>query len=163
MEKPAGLRPLFQAKGMFTIEEARDEPSPAPAQFRFALDYQDDRAEGHWPMPRRSDRDFKPRSGTKLALGRSNEWIPRRIGREVGQNGPNPRCGCPNVRGGFNQSHGVSTPLCLGFLYDFSTLLKVAWIRDMIARNRCLNRLIVLVLMTFGSALVGVPLLVLFP
>src|SRR4030095_7371292 len=126
MEKPAGLRPLFQAKGMFAIEESRHEHSTAPAQFRFALDYQDDRAEGHWPMPRRSDRDFKPRSGTKLALGCSDEWIPRRIGREVGQNGPNPRRGCPNVRGGFNQSHGLCTELSLGFPHDLSTLRRVA-------------------------------------
>ena len=94
-------------------------------QSRLALDYQDDRAEGHWPMPRRSDRDFKPRSGAQLALGCGDEWIPRRIGREVPQNGPNPRRGCPNVRGGFDQSHGVRTKLCLGFPYDLSALQRV--------------------------------------
>jgi hypothetical protein len=84
---------------MLSVEKPREEKPTEPTQFLLWHGDEDDRAEGHRPAPRWSDCDPEPRSGTSLTLGRDDERVPGRIGRKVGQNGPDPRRGCMDVDG----------------------------------------------------------------
>src|SRR5262249_16234913 len=77
-------------KAVLAVDDARDEQAPEPAQLAVRLDGLDGGLERRRSRSRRLDPHLQPRAYALLTADLADEWIPLRVGGEVGQDRPHP-------------------------------------------------------------------------